>query len=310
MEIYSLVGKSGTGKSYQAGELCSRYDIDSIIDDGLFIVKGQILAGVSAKRQNTKIRAIKTALFTDNDQMKRVAAQIRKTNPSSVLVVGTSDKMIGIITDRLGLPGPDVRFDIEDITTAEERASAWKQRHELGKHVIPAPTFQIRKDFSGYFYHPIRTLRGMADFGRGREKNEEADGGSDKSGKAAGHGDRSSKSSKAVGYGDRRAKSAQWDRSVVRPTYSYLGEFTISDKAIRDIVRSIGDKIDEIEEVPLILVHTHREGAVIELGIVVRYGRQVVEAARSLQQMAATRIEDMTSLNVIAVDVEIQGLSW
>ncbi|MDR3225354.1 MAG: Asp23/Gls24 family envelope stress response protein [Clostridiales Family XIII bacterium] len=377
MKIYSLVGKSGTGKSYQAGELCSRYGIDSIIDDGLFIVKGQILAGVSAKRQNTKIRAIKTALFTDDDHMKSVAAQIGKTNPDSMLVVGTSDKMIGIITDRLGLPRPDTKFDIEDITTAEERASAWKQRHELGKHVIPAPTVQIRKDFSGYFYHPIRTLRGMADFGRGREKSDEADGGmnvdsrsgmtglgdgsgradygggsgkaahgdrSDKaghggesgkadygggsgkagydggSGKAA-HGDRSGKagygdgSGKAdksgkAGHGGGSAKSAQWDRSVVRPTYSYLGEFTISDKAIRDIIRSIGGTINEIEEVPLILVHTHREGAVIELGIVVRYGQQIVEAARSLQQMAVARIEEMTSLNVIAVDVEIQRLAW
>jgi uncharacterized alkaline shock family protein YloU/adenylate kinase family enzyme len=268
-----LVGKSGTGKSYQAGELCSRYGIDAIIDDGLFIVQGRILAGVSAKRQNTKVRAIKTALFTDEAHRKSVIAQIRRTRPGSILVIGTSDRMVGIIAKRLGLPRPEVRFDIEDLTTAEERASAYRQRHDLGKHVIPAPTFQIRKDFSGYFYHPIRSLRGMAD--------------------------------------TRKSQSAAvWDRSVVRPNYSYLGAFTISDKAIRDIVGACSGMIDEVAEVPLILVHTHREGAVVELGVVMRYGRQIVDAARKLQLMAAARIEDMTSINVIAVDVEIQGLAW
>jgi uncharacterized alkaline shock family protein YloU len=288
MKVYCLVGKSGTGKSYRAGELCSRYGIDSIIDDGLFIVHGRILAGTSAKRQNTKVRAIKTALFTDEAQRRSVASQIRRTGPDSILILGTSDRMIGIIAERLDLPHPEVRFDIEDITTAEERASAYMQRHEHGKHVIPAPTVQIKKDFSGYFYHPIRSLRGMTDFGRGRGR----DGADDYA---------------VWGTVDR---GTVWDRSVVRPNYSYLGAFTISDKAIRDIVRSCTSVIDDVREVPLVLVHTHRGGAVVELGVVMRYGRQIVDAARRLQKVAAERIEDMTSINVIAVDVEIQGLAW
>jgi uncharacterized alkaline shock family protein YloU/adenylate kinase family enzyme len=293
MKVYCLVGKSGTGKSYQAGELCSKYGIDSIIDDGLFIVKGQIVAGISAKRQGTRVKAIKTALFTDDGHMRSVAEQIRLVSPPSILIIGTSDRMIGIIAKRLGLPPPAVRFDIEDFTTAEERASAYRQRHEQGKHVIPAPTFQIKKDFSGYFYHPIRSLRGMADFGRSRPKG------------AA----RAAQWTPFEAF-QSAARGAVWDRSVVRPTYSYLGDYTISDKAIRDIIGEASARIDEIDDVPLVLVHTHREGAVIELGVIMRYGRQIVDAARKLQLIAAARIEDMTSINVIAVDVEIQGLAW
>jgi uncharacterized alkaline shock family protein YloU len=281
--VYSLVGKSGTGKSYRAEELCSRYGIDAIIDDGLFIVKGRILAGLSAKRQNTKVRAIKTALFTDGPHRDSVVKQMRKAKPGSVLVIGTSDKMVGIITERLGLPEPQARFDIEDITTPEERAVAYRQRNELGKHVIPVPTFQIKKAFSGYFYHPIRTLRGMADV-------------------------RLARGAGAGGAGVPEG-GPHWDRSVVRPTYSYLGEFTISDRAIRDIVLAVSRRVAGIDEVPLVLVHTHREGAVVEIGAVARYGVQIVEAARRLQAMVAGRIEGMTSINVIAVDVEIQGLA-
>ncbi|MDR2163384.1 MAG: Asp23/Gls24 family envelope stress response protein [Clostridiales Family XIII bacterium] len=287
MKVYSLVGKSGTGKSYRAGGLCSRYGIDGIIDDGLFIIGGRILAGISAKRQGTKYRAIKTALFTDDSHMRSVAERIRAAAPSAILVIGTSDRMVEIIVDRLGLPKPDTRFDIEDITTPDERDIAYRQRHELGKHVIPAPTFQIKKDFSGYFYHPIRTLLGMAD-ARARER----------------HSDAISGGSGATCDGD----GALWDHSVVRPTYSYLGEFTISDRVVRDIVRSVAGGIDGISETSLILVHPHKEGAVVEVGIAVRYGWQIVEAAHRLQAMATAGIESMTSINVIAIDVEIQRL--
>ena len=50
MEIISFTGKSGTGKSYQAVGLSRRLRADAIIDDGLLIYKGQIVAGTSAKK--------------------------------------------------------------------------------------------------------------------------------------------------------------------------------------------------------------------------------------------------------------------
>ena len=66
MKVYALVGKSGTGKSYQAMNLCRDLDIEVIIDDGLLIYGNGILAGTSAKRQETVIGAIKTALLATN----------------------------------------------------------------------------------------------------------------------------------------------------------------------------------------------------------------------------------------------------
>ena len=61
MKVYALVGKSGTGKSYQAMDLCRDRGIEAIIDDGLFIYKNNIVCGSSAKREPTKIGARKAA---------------------------------------------------------------------------------------------------------------------------------------------------------------------------------------------------------------------------------------------------------
>jgi ABC-type dipeptide/oligopeptide/nickel transport system ATPase component len=159
MKIYALVGKSGSGKSYQAIGLCRRFAIESILDDGLFILGDRVLAGMSAKRQDTRVKAIKTALFTEAAHRDAVARKIASVGPQSMLVIGTSDRMIEKIVDRLGLPRPSETIYIEEITTEDERKIASVQRNELGKHIIPAPSIQLKKEFSGYFLHPLRMIR-------------------------------------------------------------------------------------------------------------------------------------------------------
>ena len=44
MKVYTLSGRSGTGKSFQAINLCKERNIESIIDDGLFIYKNKVFA--------------------------------------------------------------------------------------------------------------------------------------------------------------------------------------------------------------------------------------------------------------------------
>ena len=53
MKVYSLTGVSGTGKSFQALNLCDELKINAIVDDGLFIYNEKVEAGHSAKREKT-----------------------------------------------------------------------------------------------------------------------------------------------------------------------------------------------------------------------------------------------------------------
>src|SRR5690554_5638984 len=104
IKVYGLYGKSGTGKSFQAMNVCKELDLDAIIDDGLFIYGNRVLAGISAKRQNTKIRAIKTALLTDEAHCMEVRQKINEIRPPGILILGTSEAMVRKIANRLGLP--------------------------------------------------------------------------------------------------------------------------------------------------------------------------------------------------------------
>jgi len=269
MKIFGLIGKSGTGKSFQAIRLCEREGIECIIDDGLLIMKGTVLAGMSAKRQATKVGAIKTALFSADDHRDEVANRLAKESPETILVIGTSDRMIDQITERLGLHSADMRIYIESLTTEDERKLASYRRNELGQHVIPAPTLEVKRDFSGYFLHPLKILKDMRD---GRAQITE--------------------------------------RSIVRPTFSYFGSFSISDRAIKDIVRAAAKGVADVASVPSVFVKKRQNGVIIEAGVVIRSGVVILEAARMLQAAIRSNIEEMTAMNVLGADIVIEDLEW
>lgn len=267
MKVYALVGKSGTGKSFQAQNLCKELNIEGIIDDGLFIYENKVMAGISAKRQSTKVGAVKTALFTKEEHQLEVAESLRRTPPQKLLVIGTSDEMVRRITKRLGLPEISETIYITDITTEEERAIAHKQRHEMGQHVIPAPAFQLKRQFSGYFMSPLRIFRGWS---------------ANKGGFA--------------------------EKSVVRPTYSYLGDYNLSDKVFSDIVECVAAGMESVGDILRVMTITAAEGVELTALVNMRYGFNIVAQAAALQKEATRQIEAMTAFNVNRFDIEVRGL--
>lgn len=268
MKVYSLTGKSGTGKSYQAMNLCKELNIESMIDDGLFIYKNRVEAGISAKRQQTMVGAIKTALFTKPEHKESVEKRIRALNPNSILVIGTSDKMADRIVARLGLPEIGQRIHIEDITTDEERDVADKQRHLQGKHVIPVPTLQLKRDFAGYFMDPLRIFRGSSLFGGAQVA----------------------------------------ERTVVRPTFSYMGEFFISDTVITDIAACVAQETRGIAHVIKVYENTSPDALCLTVSIAAEKGGTVWENAMDFQHALAEQVENMTAFNVVKVDVEVKQM--
>lgn len=270
MRVYTLVGKSGTGKSFHAMELCRKYDIVSIIDDGLFIYKNTVMAGSSAKKSETKIGAVKTALFINDEQTEAVKAQIRVCEPESILILGTSKGMVDKIIERLELPAlPDDspnRIAIEDITTEAQRRKARQQRDQLGKHVIPAPAPQLKRNFAGYFLDQLRFFKG---------KDQE------------------------LGT----------DRTVVRPSYSYLGEYLISERAIDDIISYTVKSHPAASKAVYISHNAMPEAYEIFVALKLRHGYPIWVSAAELQKNIKEAVETMTAFNVSKIDIEVRGIN-
>lgn len=267
MIVYGLEGKSGTGKSYQAMNVCRDKGIRGIIDDGLFIYDNAICAGHSAKRDENKMTAIKTAIFQNEEEREAVAEAVRQVAPEKLLVLGTSEGMIEKICSRLQLPEPSEMIHIEDISTPQQIQTALQQRRQKGKHVIPVPTFEIKSQFSGYFLKPL-----------------------------------------SIFHITNGKPSKVSEKTVVRPTYSYLGDFTISDKAVLQLADYIMGRTGYVAETGKCTLKSSGEGVTLNIAGVFYYDRELRKNIRVLQKTIAAQVEKMTAFNILGVNILVKGL--
>ena len=89
MEVYALIGASGTGKSHNANSVMEQYHIEMMIDDGLLIKDGKKMAGTSAKAEETTVAAVKRAIFHDPIHASQVRERIAQLEPKKILILGT-----------------------------------------------------------------------------------------------------------------------------------------------------------------------------------------------------------------------------
>lgn len=271
MKVIAFVGPSGTGKSYRSVTVSKKYGADGIIDDGLLISQGKVMAGTSAKREKTKIASVKHALFVEDWHANEVKQAIKKSNIQCLMILGTSDGMVAKIADRLGVPEISEYIRIEDVATPEEMELAHNMRVNEGKHVIPVPTFEIKKEFSGYFLHPLKLF----------QKNL-----------------------------DTEIDNADADKSIVRPTFSYMGDYTISDNVIAAIATYEAKKIKDVERVQRINIRKTKHGAHIDMTISLYYGCNIYNVCKNIQTAVRNNVENYTSINARRVHIFIRNLAF
>ena len=159
IKVYAFVGPSGTGKSYRAQMVASEKNINFIIDDGLLIKDNEVIAGESAKKAETKVATVRHALFYEEKEREPIIKALKKYKSDKILILGTSDGMVQKIAANLGLPEVSDTTYITDVATEQEMKTARRIRVTEGKHVIPVPTFEIKKDFSGYLLDPLQIFK-------------------------------------------------------------------------------------------------------------------------------------------------------
>ena len=268
IEVYAFVGPSGTGKSYRAQMVASEKGINYIIDDGLLIRENEVIAGESAKKAPTKVETVKKALFYNEAERQEIVKAFRKYRPDKILLLGTSDKMVAKIAENLGLPAIKETVYITDVATKQEMETARRIRITEGKHVIPVPTFEIKKDFSGYLLDPLQIF-------------------------------------KSKGKGQKPYIS---EKSIIRPTFSYMGKFTISDTVFRQILEYLAKKSEGIYKVQKTRVENYGEGVSLYMEVTVVYGSNVVKEIKNFKEKAKKEVEKLTAMNVVNLEVVAKNI--
>jgi len=269
MKIYALVGASGTGKSHRSMFAAKQLGAECVIDDGLLIANHKIIAGKSAKSEPTKMASVRRAIFSSAAHGADVKRAILEHGFKSMMIIGTSDRMVEQIAASVDVGEIDEIIRIEDISTEYEIERAKNIRNSQGKHVIPVPTFEVKKHFSGYFTQPLAILQKF-------------------------------KSTYAVE-----------EKTVMRPTYSYLGNFEISDKAIIDICIYKARQNCNVTKVLRAHVNTRsNKSVVIDIDVVMKFPNKLHIVGRELASEIRVDVEEFTSINVEKLTVNIKGMAF
>jgi len=269
MEVFALIGLSGTGKSHRAVLVAHQCGADLILDDGLLIKDSKIVAGRSAKAASTRIGAVRTAIFSDPQHREEVRRELAQMKPRRLLVLGTSKAMIQRIVRALDLPLPTRYISIDEIATPEEIQQALRTRREQGKHVIPAPTLEVKRRFRGYFIWPLKFL---------------------------------------IKRRDTREPSVYVEKSVVRPTFSSLGRFFIAERVLVALASRAAREVDGVHRVLRTEVHHRPSGLRLRVEMVLQYRWALREVLREAQRRVKQVVEYATGLDVEAVDVVAKRL--
>jgi len=274
IRVFALVGESGTGKSFRAKLVCQKFGLDLLIDDGLLIRDQRILAGHSAKKERTFLAAVKTALFDDKAHRDEIARKLQSERFKSILLIGTSIKMVNKIADRLQLPQPSRIIKIEEIATQEEIEKALRSRKIEGKHVIPVPSIEVKRNYPHIFYDAIRVF-----LKRGAPP--------------------------PIGNAPK-----VYEKTVVRPEYSIRGKVVISEDALKQmVIHCVGEFNKDIIIKKVGVKSGDSPGYRLVITIDVPYGTELSGNIQEMQQYLIDNIERYTGILIEEVNIIIDRIS-
>ena len=268
IRVYALVGESGTGKSFRAKLVAQKYGIDMIIDDGILIKGDTLIAGRSAKKEQFYMAAVKTALFHDKAHRDEVAKALQREKFRKILVIGTSERMVRKICERLQIPHPGKIIKIEDIASRDEIEKAVRSRKVEGKHVIPVPALEVRRNYPSIFYDSVRVFL---------KRN----------------------------FGAAPARPRVYEKSVVRPEYSKRGRVSISEAALSQMVVHCIDEFDDSLRVRRLNIRSDSQGYRITVVLEVPFGTKLASNAHALQEYVVDNIERFTGILIEEVNIVI-----
>lgn len=271
VQVFALVGSSGTGKSFRARLIMDKYQIDMMVDDGLLIRGQQILAGRSAKRETNRMKAVKRAIFEDPVHAEQVRQSISKEKFSSILLIGTSEKMVAKISERLELPYPDKVVYIEDVSTTEEISMAKESRKTQGKHIIPVPVVEVKKDPGHRILDSIRFFI---------EKHPW-----------------------------QFWKKNIVEKTIVQPPFSRRGKISISECGLSQMIMHCVEEFDPNIKIRKIVIGETQRDYSVEVKLRIQYGLKIGPVLHELQNYIVHWIEKYSGVHLSSLDITVEQVT-
>ncbi len=110
-------------------------------------------------------------------------------------------------------------------------------------------------------------------------------------------------------FAKRNGKKEQIDvKSIVRPTYSYMGEYSISDNVIKQVVVYETEKIENVIKSGNIIVNKNYGVVEINITVTLKYGCIIKCVCKEIGEVISKQVEKMTAINLCKIDVFVKSM--
>ena len=271
INVFALVGSTGTGKSFRARLVMEKYGIDLLIDDGLLIRDLLIIAGRSAKREKNKVTAIKRDIMEEPADAEEIRAALKKEKVKSILIIGTSEKMVARIAERTGLDYPEQVIYIEDVATQDEIRMASETRRIAGKHIIPVPMVEVKQDPSHRILDSIKIFI----------KN----------------------------YPVLFWKKQIVEKTVVQPPFSRRGRLSISETALSQMIMHCINEYTQDVQINRIIIEHSVNGYCIEVRLAFPFEKSIPQSFSGLQEYIVYNIERYSGIVIEEMNLTVDQIT-
>ena len=102
----------------------------------------------------------------------------------------------------------------------------------------------------------------------------------------------------------------QNEKTVVRPSFSYIGEYVLSEKVISDIVKLVAEEDKAISGVIMVTQDPSPGNYVVNAAVRITSACSLWDDMQRFQQKVKDAVEQMTAFNVAEVNVEVRGIEY
>ena len=99
------------------------------------------------------------------------------------------------------------------------------------------------------------------------------------------------------------------EETIIRPTYSYLGKYVISDTAINSIILHVVKKIDGVSRVFKVNTLKFSDGMKLEIDIEVKYGYRIPSLSTNIKNAVIYAVDNAAGINLFGININVKSIS-
>ncbi|MBP3284381.1 MAG: Asp23/Gls24 family envelope stress response protein [Clostridia bacterium] len=101
-------------------------------------------------------------------------------------------------------------------------------------------------------------------------------------------------------------ETAVAEKTIVRPAFSYMGEYTISENVINSLVLNVVKSFSSIRRLTKVRNRNVYDGVIIDIEISCYYGVNFMSVMEELSKKVAAEVERITALNIVEMNVLVK----